>query len=83
MQRTPDRPGFKFGAAKEAQPVEAAGAELSVSGKARIWLDPLGRVYTTADLNVGGAYIPGAPAVMGGDTGPLVPFASFTAGMGF
>jgi hypothetical protein len=83
LQRTTDKPGFKFGKAKEDAPVEAAGAELSLSTKARVWLDDGGRTYATADLNAGAAYIPGAPAVMGGTTKPLVPFAAITAGIGF
>lgn len=80
IQRSADAPGFQFGPARDADQVEAAGAELSISGKARQWMSD--RVYVTGDLNVGGAYIPAAPTVTGGG-GPLVPFAGVSAGVGF
>jgi hypothetical protein len=79
-----DAAGFRFGEAQAGQ-VEAAGAEASASLKARAWLHE--RVYGTVDLNVGTAVIPGAPEVLstpqGPGAGPVVPFGSITAGVGF
>lgn len=84
VQRGRDAAGFRFGEADAGQ-VEAAGAEASVSVKARAWLHP--RLYGTVDLNVGTAVIPGAPQVLatpqGPGAGPVVPFGSLTAGVGF
>ncbi len=77
-----DRPGFQFGEAKELAPVEAAGAEASLSIQGRYWVDPGARTYVTGVLDGGAAVIPAAPAVTGGG-GPVVPFASFTVGFGF
>lgn len=84
VQRGKDAPGFRFGAAEPGQ-VEAAGAEASISVKARVWVHQ--RVFGTVDLNTGAAIIPGAPQVLGtpqtAGAGPLLPFASLTAGVGF
>ena len=82
VQTTADEPGFKFGAPVDANPIEAAGPEASVAAKGRLWLDNGGRTYTSADLSVGVAAIPGAPAVLG-QQGPVVPFAALTVGLGF
>lgn len=81
IQRTADAPGFRFGRPKTSDPIEAAGPEVSMSLKGRYFADPGARAYVTADLNVGAAAIPGAPQVVG--TGPVVPFAAFTVGLGF
>lgn len=81
VQRGADAAGFKFGAAEPGQ-VEAAGAEASVSVKGRFWATE--RAFGTMDLNMGAAVIPGAPEVMqNGSEGPVVPFGSITAGLGF
>lgn len=80
VQRTADRPGFKFGAPTEPEPVEAAGPEVSASVQGRYWFLP--KAYAIADVNAGVAAIPGAPAVLG-HGGAAVPFASVTVGMGF
>ena len=84
VQRGRDAPGFRFGAA-EAGAVEAAGAEASASVKGRAWVHE--RVYGTVDVNVCTAVIPGAPEVLSGarapGPGPIVPFGSITAGIGF
>ena len=82
IQSTADQPGFKFGPAREAEPIEGAGPEVSVSLKGRLWLDSGGRTYATGDLNVGAAAIASAPEVIGTD-GPIVPFAALTFGLGF
>lgn len=82
VQRTADEPGFRFGAAKSPDQVEAAGPEVSTSLKGRYYVDPGARTYVTADLNAGVAVIPGAPTVMG-TAGPVVPFAALTVGLGF
>lgn len=81
VQRTVDQVGFRFGKAREPEQVEAAGPEASISAKARYWVDRGGKSYLTADLNTGVAVVPGAPTVMG--TGPVIPFAALTVGMGF
>lgn len=84
VQRGQDAAGFRFGEAQAGQ-VEAAGAEASVSLKARAWVHE--RAYGTVDLNLGTAVIPGAPEVLGTPqgpgAGPVVPFGSITAGVGF
>jgi hypothetical protein len=80
IQSAADRPGFLLGQAREPAQVEAAGAEASISGKARVWLS--GGSYLVGDVNVGAAYVPAAPVVVGAG-GPVVPFASFTMGLGF
>jgi len=84
VQRGQDAAGFRFGVA-EAGAVEAAGAEASASVKGRAWIHD--RVYGTVDLNVGTAVIPGAPEVLASPRatgpGPVVPFGSITAGVGF
>jgi len=80
IQSTADQAGFLFGEARTADPIEAAGPELSASAHGRWWLDQA--FYATADLNVGAAHIPAAPDVMGRG-GPVVPFASATFGFGF
>lgn len=82
VQRTADRPGFKFGKATEPEPIEAAGPEASVAAKSRVWLDNGGRTYLSGDLSAGAAVIPGAPEVIGRG-GPVVPFAALTVGLGF
>jgi hypothetical protein len=82
VQTAADEPGFKFGQPTEADPIEAAGPEASVAAKGRLWLDKGGRTYTSADLSMGVAVIPGAPAVLD-QQGPLVPFAALTVGLGF
>jgi hypothetical protein len=82
IQRTTDRPGFKFGKADAPEPVEAAGAEASLSLQGRYWVDPGARTYVIGVLDGGAALIPAAPDVIGSG-GPVVPFASFTVGMGF
>jgi hypothetical protein len=82
VQTTADRPGFKFGQARSADQIEAAGAEASIALKGRYWADRGGRTYVSADLNAGAAVIPAAPTVMGSQ-GPLVPFAALTVGLGF
>lgn len=79
VQRTSDRPGFVLGDEGEGA-IEAAGPEVSASAQGRYWLDK--RVYAVVDANVGVAYIPGAPSVIGRG-GPAVPFVLVTAGMGF
>jgi len=80
VTRTADASGLKFGAATEAQPVEAAGTELSLSAKGRWWFSE--RAHAVVDLNAGLAHIPGAPQVVG-TAGSAVPFAALTAGLGF
>lgn len=81
VQRTVDRPGFRFGKARDAEQVEGAGPEASLSVKGRYWLDGGGKTYATADLNAGVAVIPSAPTVMGVE--PVIPFAALTVGLGF
>lgn len=81
IQSTFDHPGFKFGRAREPNPIEAAGPEGSFSVKGRYFLGERGRSHLTADLNVGTAIVPAAPDVAG--IGPVVPFAAFTMGFGF
>ena len=78
VQRTADKVGFQFGNAVEGQ-IEAAGPEVSVGLKARHWLGK--QSYVVGDVTAGGAYIAGAPTVMGWSS-PLIPFASVTIGMG-
>jgi hypothetical protein len=83
VQRTSqDEAGFRFGQARSPDQVEAAGPEVSATVKGRYFVDPGARTYVTADLNVGAAAIPAAPAVMGAG-GPIVPFGMLTVGMGF
>ncbi len=78
VQRTADRPGFRFGEAQTGA-VEAAGPEASLGVKGRYWLADRG--YLTADAVVGVGHVGGAPAVMGWNS-PIVPFASLTVGLG-
>ena len=78
VQRTVDRPGFRFGQAS-TEAVEAAGPEASLGLKGRYWVMTGG--YVTADIVGGVAHVPGAPAVMGW-SGPVVPFASVSVGLG-
>jgi hypothetical protein len=80
VTRTADAPGLRFGQASEANPIEAAGSELSFSAKGRWWATD--KAHLVGDLNIGVAHIPGAPAVVG-TQGSAVPFATFTAGLGF
>lgn len=82
VQRTADRPGFQFGQAQEPDPIEAAGAEASLSLQGRYWVDPGARTYVTGVIDGGAALIPAAPDVFGRG-GPVVPFASVTVGFGF
>lgn len=79
VQRPGDTAGFQFGQAAPGA-VDAAGAELSVGGKAHYWFDS--RAYFSLDLTVGGAWIPGATEVLG-QPDPLVPFGALTMGVGF
>ncbi|TNE87872.1 MAG: hypothetical protein EP330_16370 [Deltaproteobacteria bacterium] len=74
-----DRAGFLFGEARSEDQVEAAGAEASVSGKVRIWLE---RTYLVVDVNAGAAIIPAQPVVTGA-TGPVLGFGAVTVGAGF
>ena len=78
VQRTSDKPGFDFGSS-QAGAIEAAGPEASLGIKARHWVSE--RSCFTADAVVGSAYVEGAPLVMGWSS-PVVPFASFTVGVG-
>lgn len=80
VTRTADAPGLRFGEASEANPIEAAGGELSFSAKGRWWFAE--KAHLVTDLNLGVAHIPGAPAVVG-TRGSAVPFAGLTAGLGF
>ena len=80
LQSGPDAPGFKFGEPTERNPVEAAGPELAVGAQGRWWAHE--RAYVTADLTVGAAHVPGAPAVAG-TRGPAVVFGALTVGAGF
>lgn len=82
VQRTADAPGFRFGKAREPEPVEAAGPEVAASIKGRLWLDGGGRTYLVGDLTGGLAIVPAAPEVFGQGS-PAVPFAAVTAGLGF
>lgn len=79
VQRRSDRPGFVLGDEGEGA-IEAAGPEVSASAQGRYWLDE--RAYAVVDANVGVAYVPGAPSVIGRG-GPVVPFLLVTAGIGF
>jgi len=81
IQVAEDEHGFKFGRARSADQVEAAGPEVSLSAKGRLWVDKAGRTYVTADLNAGVAAIPAAPVVTGRPNKAL-PFAAFTVGFG-
>jgi hypothetical protein len=81
IQVAEDAHGFKFGKAQSTEQVEAAGPELSLSAKGRLWIDKGGRTYVTADINAGVAHIPAAPVVTGGSSTAL-PFAAFTVGFG-
>ena len=81
IQVAEDAHGFKFGKARSDDQVEAAGPEVSLSAKGRVWVDKGGRTYVTADLNAGLAIIPAAPVVTGGGNAAL-PFAAFTVGFG-
>ncbi|MEQ1568042.1 MAG: hypothetical protein ABMA64_20550 [Myxococcota bacterium] len=86
VQRTTDAPGFDFGRPEPGPsgeaPIEAAGPEVSTGVKGRYWFDPGARAFLSADLHLGAAVIPGAPAVMD-SPGPVVPFGAFTVGVGF
>jgi hypothetical protein len=75
-----DQAGFLFGEARSADQREGAGLEGSVSGKVRLW--PTDRLHVDAELNVGGAWIPSAPVVLGTASG-FVPFAIGSVGVGF
>lgn len=78
VQSTRDAPGFVFEAERSA--IEAAGGEVSMSAKGRHHLSP--GAYVVGDLNIGVAYVPGAPNVFPA-SGPVLPFASVTVGLGF
>lgn len=82
VQRTADEPGFRFGEARDPDPVEGAGPEASLGVQGRFAVDPAGRTYVSADVTAGAAVVPSAPAVLG-HGGPVVPFASITVGYGF
>ncbi len=82
IQSTADEPGFRFGKPQEPNPVEAAGPEASAAVHGRAYLDANGKLFTSADITAGAAYIPGAPDVIG-HGGPTVPFAALTVGLGF
>ncbi len=81
IQAGRDEPGFRLGRAEDGA-VEAAGPEVSASLAGRVWLDTTGRTYLTADFTAGAAYIQGAPNVLGQGEA-TVPFAGFSAGLGF
>ncbi len=75
-----DEPGFLFGAARSREQSSGAGAEGSVSGKARHWVHE--RAYLVGDVNAGLAWIPSAPVVLD-QQGAAVPFFSASVGLGF
>lgn len=79
VQRTADRPGFVLDDPGPGA-VEAAGPEVSASASGRYWFDE--RAFAVVDANVGVAYVPGAPSVIGYG-GNAVPFLLITAGVGF
>lgn len=80
LQRGEDAPGFRFGAADSPDQRDGAGADGSLSLKARLWATP--GVYTSFELNGGAAWIPAAPVILGRG-GPLVPYTQATVGLGF
>ncbi len=82
IQVDKDEGGFKFGKAKDPDPIEAAGAEASIGTKGRFWVDKGGKTYISGDINVGAAFIPAAPEVMGGGK-KVLPFAAMSVGFGF
>jgi hypothetical protein len=79
VQRTADSPGFRL-RDDGAQAIEAAGPEISLSAKGRYWTSR--KTYLIGDVNVGAAYIPGAPSVVQRGTAAF-PFAMVTGGFGF
>jgi hypothetical protein len=80
-QRGVDPAGFDFGAAEDrADGASGAGPEASVSLSGRYWAFPA--AYVIVDANAGAAVIPAAPTVTG-QSGPVVPFAVLSAGLGF
>lgn len=80
VQHGQDAPGFVFGPARSPNQAEGAGPEGSIAVKLRGWAHP--HAYVSAELNAGAAWIPSAPTVIGA-TGPIVPFATGTIGLGF
>jgi hypothetical protein len=78
VQRSADAPGFRFGGAESGQ-VEAAGPEVSMGVRMRMWSS--NQVYMVVDADAGLAHIPGAPEVMGAQDAH-VPFGALTIGMG-
>lgn len=80
LQVGADEAGFKTGAARSEDQVEAAGPELSAGLKGRLWVLP--GAYVVGDLNVGAAHLPAAPAILG-HGGPVVPFGTLGLGLGF
>jgi hypothetical protein len=79
LQVGADQAGFLFGKPREEGQIEAAGAEASLSGKVRVWVD---RAYIVFDVNAGAAFIPAAPVVTGA-SGPIVGFGGLSVGAGF
>ncbi len=79
LQVGADEAGFKTGASKSDDQVEAAGPELSAGLKARWWVLP--GAYLVGDLNVGAAHLPAAPDVLGRG-GAVVPFGTIGIGLG-
>ena len=73
-----DKLGFSFGKAERGQR-EAAGPEATLSLTGRRWLSEIG--YGTMDVTVGGAYVAGAPVVLGGSV--FQQFGSISFGVGF
>lgn len=80
LQVAADEPGFKTGAARSSDQVEAAGPEASMGFKGRWWGLP--GAYLVGDVNVGAAHLPAAPAVLGRG-GTVLPFATIGVGVGF
>jgi hypothetical protein len=80
VQRGADADGFRFGRGVAPGQNEAAGAEVGAAAKGRWWVHR--GVYGVSEVNVGVAYIPGAPVAVGSPTA-WVPSASWTLGLGF
>lgn len=76
VQRGADAPGYRFRAGDTA---EAAGPEATMTAKGRAWVHE--GVYATAELNLGLAWIPAAPATVG--TPATLPSGALTVGLGF
>jgi hypothetical protein len=80
VQRGADALGFRFGPAREAHPVEAAGPEVSLGFRGRHWVHA--GAYLVADLTWTAAHVPAAPAVYSKGS-PTLLFGALTAGLGF